>query len=138
MTPSSDGKNIFVEDGSNNRILIWKTLNPSLGANADIVLGQPDFYSNIQDGTQVSAQSLGYVSSVFSDGTRLFAADRKFHRILIWNSIPTSNFQKLPHLSVLALTRASNKFSFSRGLSSPCGQTNSLGIRLVTTNHLNT
>ncbi len=93
MTPSSDGKNLFVADGSNNRILIWKTLNPVLGAAADIVLGQPNFYANIQDGTQVSAQSLGYVSSVFSDGTRLFAADRKFNRILIWNSIPTNNYQ---------------------------------------------
>ncbi len=55
MTPSSDGKNLFVADGSNNRILIWKTLNPVLGSHADIVLGQPDFYSNTQDGTKVSA-----------------------------------------------------------------------------------
>ncbi len=93
MTPSSDGQNLFVADGSNNRILIWKTLNPTLGAQAEIVLGQPNFYANIQDGTQVSAQTLGYVSSVFSDGTRLFAADRKFNRILIWNSIPATNFQ---------------------------------------------
>lgn len=43
MTPSSDGQNLFVADGSNHRILIWNQIPSVSGTAADINLGQINF-----------------------------------------------------------------------------------------------
>ena len=90
---TTDGNKVYVADESNSRILIWNTKNPAQGSSADVVLGQPDFTSNTPNNGGISAHSLAYAESVFSDGTRLFAVDWQNNRVLIWNTIPTSNFQ---------------------------------------------
>ena len=93
FSATTDGHKVFVADQANSRILIWNSKNPGSGLNADLVLGQPDFSSSVSNNGGVSASSLGSVESVSSDGKRLFAVDMANHRILIWKSIPTSNFQ---------------------------------------------
>ena len=90
---TTDGTKAYVADESNSRILIWNTKNPAQGASADVVLGQPDFISNAPNNGGITARSLAYVESVYSDGTHLFAVDWQNNRVLIWNSIPTTNFQ---------------------------------------------
>ncbi|HPQ17060.1 MAG TPA: hypothetical protein PLP04_17650, partial [Bryobacteraceae bacterium] len=65
---------------------------------ADVVLGQPDFYTAIEpdltrNEIQASAKTLLDPVSVTSDGVRLFVSDLGHHRVLIWNSIPTTNQQ---------------------------------------------
>ena len=94
------GGKLIVADSSNNRILIWNSIPTTNGTPADIVLGQGDFTHSAgnddnQDGTAdaaPTARTLSYPSGIWSDGTRLIVADDYNHRILIWNTFPTSNF----------------------------------------------
>ena len=79
---------LFISDRNNNRIMIWNSIPTSNGADADLVLGQPDFTSN---GAGTSQTSLNEPEGLWSDGTRLVVADESNNRVLIWNSIPTSN-----------------------------------------------
>lgn len=89
---------LFVADTFNNRVLIWNSIPTSSGQKADVVLGQPDFgalpemepakaYANIK------ATTLYSPVSVASDGQRLYVTDLGYDRVLIWNSIPTTNQQ---------------------------------------------
>ena len=83
----SDGTKLYVADTGNNRILIWNTMPTTNGATPSIALGQPNMTSNAVGTT---ATNMGGPSSVYSDGTRLFAVDNGNVRVLIWNTIPTS------------------------------------------------
>jgi uncharacterized protein (TIGR03437 family) len=87
---ASDGHILAVADTDNNRILIWKTIPATNGAPADIVLGQPDFTTNHPG---LSNTSLRGPEGVWIQGTRLFVADTKNSRVLVWNNIPTTNNQ---------------------------------------------
>jgi hypothetical protein len=79
---------LFISDRNNNRIMIWNSIPTSNGADADLVLGQPDFTSN---GAGTTQTSLNEPEGLWSDGTRLVVADESNNRVLIWNSIPTTN-----------------------------------------------
>ncbi|MCU0229538.1 MAG: hypothetical protein MUF01_18055, partial [Bryobacterales bacterium] len=58
------------------------------GGEPDIVLGQPDFETRDFNLTQTGMRQPTYVHS---DGQRIVVADTENNRVLIWNSIPTSN-----------------------------------------------
>ena len=59
---------------------------------ADVVVGQKDFTSGSRDqGGSAGANTLDLPKSVFSDGTRLIISESANHRVLIYNSIPTTN-----------------------------------------------
>ncbi|HOQ46211.1 MAG TPA: hypothetical protein PK157_12900 [Bryobacteraceae bacterium] len=87
-----DGR-LFVADTLNKRVLIWNSFPTENFQPADVVLGQPDFYTAIEPDIQASAKTLLDPVSVTSDGVRLFVSDLGHHRVLIWNSIPTTNQQ---------------------------------------------
>ncbi|TPW10774.1 MAG: haloacid dehalogenase, partial [Acidimicrobiaceae bacterium] len=89
----SDGTRLFVADEYNHRVLIWSTLPTTNRQAADLVLGQPGFTSRGGNSGGLGDRSLDYPRSVFSDGTRLFVADYSNHRVLIWNTLPTTNQQ---------------------------------------------
>ena len=59
---------------------------------ADIVLGQPDF-STVDEVLTPNNNTLRLPTAVASDGVRLIVADTNNNRVLIWNSIPTTNQQ---------------------------------------------
>jgi hypothetical protein len=64
------------------------------GFPASIVLGQPNFTSFEPGTSQVASSSTGSMqvpTAVASDGTRLAVADTNNNRVLLWNSVPTSN-----------------------------------------------
>src|SRR5271154_1858030 len=82
------GGKLLVADRNNNRIMIWNSIPTTNGADADVVVGQPDFTSNTEDASQTS---LNQPEELWSDGTRLVVADENNHRVLIWNTIPTTN-----------------------------------------------
>ena len=87
---------LYVADTQNNRVLIFNRIPTSNGAAADVVLGQPNFTTFVEpDLTQqknnVSANQLLNPVAVSSDGVHLFVTDLGYNRVLIWNSIPTSN-----------------------------------------------
>ena len=79
---------LFISDRNNNRIMIWNSIPTSNGADADVVVGQPDFTSKVADATQTN---LHEPEGIWSDGTRLVVADEANSRVLIWNTIPTTN-----------------------------------------------
>jgi hypothetical protein len=82
------GGKLFVADRENHRIMIWNTIPITNGTPADVVLGQPDFTTS---NNTVSQTGLDEPEGLWSDGTRLVVADSLNSRVLIWNSIPTTN-----------------------------------------------
>jgi hypothetical protein len=87
------GSKLAVVDYENNRILLFNTVPAVNGADADVVLGQPNMSSNTSNNGGLSATSLSFPADVYSDGTRVFAVDKDNHRILGWSEFPTSNGQ---------------------------------------------
>ncbi|MCX6609726.1 MAG: hypothetical protein NTW74_02620 [Acidobacteria bacterium] len=90
-----DGR-LFVADTQNHRVLIWNRFPTANDQAADVVLGQPNFTTIPQvDISRVAVEpkqnNLLNPVSVSSDGRRLFVSDLGHNRVLIWNSIPTSN-----------------------------------------------
>jgi hypothetical protein len=95
----TDGTRLVVTDEDENRVLIWKKFPTKNFQRADIVLGQPNFTSNVVNNTgsnvsgPPSAKNLNMpYNGVFSNGTQLFVDDQKNERILVWNKFPTKNF----------------------------------------------
>jgi len=87
---------LFVADTFDNRILIYNKIPTSNNAPADIVVGQNSFTAFVQpDLTQTSAtataSNMQTPVSVTTDGTRLFVADLAENRVMVWNTIPTTN-----------------------------------------------
>jgi hypothetical protein len=89
--PCLDGERMIVADPNNNRVLIWNTIPTSTGSAANLVLGQPDMAAAAPNNGGVSAASLSLPISAVSNGQKLLVADSNNHRVLIWNTIPTSN-----------------------------------------------
>jgi hypothetical protein len=90
-----DGR-LFVADTQNHRVLIWNRIPTQNDQAADVVLGQANF--DVAPSTDISrvavdpkANNLLNPVSVSSDGRRLFVSDLGHNRVLIWNTIPTSN-----------------------------------------------
>lgn len=87
---------LYVADTQNNRILIYNKVPTTNGVAADVVLGAPNFTTATQPDitqqtTSATASDLLNPVSVTSDGVRLYVADLGYNRVLIWNSIPSSN-----------------------------------------------
>jgi len=87
---------LYVADTQNNRVLIYNQIPTSNGAAADVVLGEPNFTTAIQPNlasqtTSATASNLLNPVAVSSDGTHLFVTDLGYNRVLIWNSIPSTN-----------------------------------------------
>lgn len=91
---------LFVADSQDYRVLIWNHIPTQNNQAADLVLGQSNLTSGSQNACNptksnftAAANELCNPVSVTSDGTRLFVSDLGFNRVLIWNSIPSSNGQ---------------------------------------------
>jgi DNA-binding beta-propeller fold protein YncE len=70
--------------------MIWNGIPAASGAAAQVVVGQPDFLT-VSGGA--TATKMNLPRGVWTDGTRLVVADTGNHRVLIWNTFPTSNGQ---------------------------------------------
>lgn len=90
------GGRMFLADEGNNRVLIWNSIPTSSGLHpADLVLGSSNFTSSSVT-SPPTASSLYYPMDVFySESTdTLVVADTLNNRVLIWNSLPTTNNQR--------------------------------------------
>lgn len=86
------GEKIIVNDFSNSRVLIWNKIPTENNVSADVVIGQKNFTESLQNqGFTATINTLNLPDGVFSDGQKLFIADGANHRVLIYNSIPTTN-----------------------------------------------
>jgi len=89
-----DSDGLWVADTGNNRVLYFGPITQN-GQAAKLVLGQPDFNTD-QQRTRFpeyisKADSMLAPSSVWVGAGKLIVADLGLSRVLIWNSIPTSN-----------------------------------------------
>jgi hypothetical protein len=88
---------LFVVDQGNNRVLIWNKLPREVGAPADLVLGQKDFYSrevNGGVGSRIASNSGFYFPTDIVYGRKgLFVSDSSNNRIMVWTELPTENGQ---------------------------------------------
>jgi uncharacterized protein (TIGR03437 family) len=112
LSPSSvtsDGIRLYVSDLGHNRVLIWNSIPTQNQQPADVVVGQPDMESGIPNNVRQvcdriaddsssdplypdrCSASLDFPRFALSDGTYLFIADGGNDRILVFNSIPTTN-----------------------------------------------
>ena len=85
---------LVAADSGNHRVLIWKGVPERDETPADLVLGQADFFSEGARGAQLSTEKGFHLPTGVRiiDG-RLFVADSWHHRILVWNEMPTTDFQ---------------------------------------------
>jgi uncharacterized protein (TIGR03437 family) len=91
---ATDGHYFAVADTDNNRVLLWKEVPTMMDQNADLVLGQPDFTTlQTPTSTFASSSSLRGPQGVWIQNGKLFVADTQNNRVLIWNSMPTTNNQ---------------------------------------------
>lgn len=87
QTVITDGERLFVTDYSDDRILVYNSLPTTSGAAANHVIGQADFTSSDDGCSAIRFDSLE--SATVING-KLIVADTYNHRVLIWDSIPTS------------------------------------------------
>ena len=120
VSVTSDGTHLFVADLGFNRVLIWNAIPTTNGAPANVEIGQPDMVSSTVNnsfttdanmvqhpvlcttatGTDTNnnptypaecEKTIDWPRFALSDGTRLYVADGGNDRVLVFNTIPTTN-----------------------------------------------
>jgi hypothetical protein len=120
----SDGKRLFVADGGNDRILIYKTIPTTNGVAADVILGQPDeFQSVVSSATdlfhpllrQSAADITATPTSLAWDGTNLYVTDPSNRRILVFTEgeplIPINGVRNAASREIFSLGSVSVRLS---------------------------
>jgi hypothetical protein len=87
---SSDGTRLAVADVRNSRVLLHTALPASTGASPALVLGQPDF-DPASTTAGCARTSLSFPEDVFLGRGKLLVADSANNRVLVWNTLPTTN-----------------------------------------------
>jgi NHL repeat len=84
---------LAVADAWNHRILLWHGYPHTSNRGADVVLGQADFTGGLANrGAKTPrADTLNWCYGVAVVAGRLFVADTGNRRVLMWESIPTTN-----------------------------------------------
>ena len=86
----TDGTRLVAADYGNARVLVWDTLPTTTAEAADRVLGQSDFGLSA---AACTATGMDNPETAVLSGTRLVVADSGNNRVLIWNTLPTTNGQ---------------------------------------------
>jgi sugar lactone lactonase YvrE len=86
---SPDGAKLLAADFGNHRVLIWNTIPTANNTPADVVIGQTDLVTGTP-GTSATKMNGPVGITVTPDG-KLFVGDFNNDRVLIFNSIPTTN-----------------------------------------------
>jgi hypothetical protein len=88
---ASDGVHVVVADTNHNRILIWNRIPTTNNQPADVVVGQPGFTATSVPGNVPNAKAMRGPQGVWIQNGKLYVADTQYNRVLIFNTIPTSN-----------------------------------------------
>lgn len=92
VSASKTTRQLFVADGSNHRVLRF-SLATSMTV-PDLVLGQANLSSGAANrGGAPGLNTLATPAAVDTDGVHLAVSDFANNRVLLWNTIPTSNGQ---------------------------------------------
>jgi uncharacterized protein (TIGR03437 family) len=99
----SDGTSLFIADGGNDRVLIFNQIPTKNGADADIVLGQPDMTTDVSSN---ATDSLATPMSLAWDGTNLFVSDTYNQRVVAYTkatpSVPVTSVRNAASLEIYA------------------------------------
>ena len=100
----SDGTWLFIADGGNDRVMVYRQVPTANGASADIILGQPDGLTDLAgDGTDQVATPL----SLAWTGQDLFVADPYNRRVAIYSlaepRIPLTGVRNAASLDIFAV-----------------------------------
>ena len=112
----SDGTRLYIADGGNDRVLVYNTIPTQNAARADVILGEPDEFSDVITSTddifdpnltQSGADVLATPTSLAWDGTNLYVTDPSNFRILVFTpaqpSIPFNGIRNAASLDLFAL-----------------------------------
>jgi uncharacterized protein (TIGR03437 family) len=100
----SDGKWLFVADGGNDRVLVYHQVPTANGAAPDLILGQPDGFT---DASSDAVDRLQTPMSLAWDGTNLFVSDTYNRRIVVYSpgepNVPFAGVRNAASLQVFAV-----------------------------------
>lgn len=87
---------LVVSDYNNNRFLIYNKIPTTNDVSADIVIGQTNMNANLlnQNGLGnfiVGPNTIRHVGNMATDGKNLMVVDYSNQRVLIYNTLPTTN-----------------------------------------------
>ena len=103
----SDGTRLFIADGGNDRVLIYNSFPTGNGARADIILGQPDEFSDNTGDNPDGTNAFENPNALAYDGTNIYVADTFNRRILVHtpgiNNIPLSGVRNAASLAIYAV-----------------------------------
>jgi len=89
----SDGTRLYIADGGNDRVLVYETIPTQNATRADVILGEPDEFSDIvTSNTSIFTPNLTYSASNSTptptslawDGQNLYVADPTNYRVLVF------------------------------------------------------
>lgn len=80
----SDGTRLFVADGGNDRILVWNTMPTQNGQPADVILGEPDEFSDNTDENPDGSDALQTPFALAFDGVNLYVGDSYNRRVVVY------------------------------------------------------
>jgi uncharacterized protein (TIGR03437 family) len=115
----SDGTRLYIADGGNDRVLVFNTIPTQNAASADVVLGQPDAFSDVVTSSnnsldnplapnlqQSGANVIPSPTSLAWDGANLYVSDPTDFRILVFTpaaaNIPANGVRNAASLEIFA------------------------------------
>jgi len=112
---------LAIADQTANRVLIWNSFPASDGQPADVVVGKANFTTTTSGVTQsVTGNCTGVA---FSPDGKLLVCDATNRRVLVWNTIPTTNGQpadvvigQVNFTTATTSPVAADKFGFISGI----------------------
>ncbi len=112
----SDGTRLFIADTGNDRVMVYNTIPTTNGARADVILGQPDEFSDVVSDDTTNANALQLRSSADTvrsplslafDGTNLYVSDPFDRRVLVFTpadiNLPPGNMLNAASLETFAV-----------------------------------
>lgn len=85
---------LIVSDTGHHRLLVWSCVPESDDAQADVVIGQPDFASEGRNANgEVGAATLNVPTAIAAGSGILAVADAWNHRVLLWHGLPCRSNQ---------------------------------------------
>lgn len=116
------GTKLIASDHGNNRVLIWNTLPTVNKQGADVIVGQYSSTTKSDRSSLMGNQYVNFPTGVCIDGTKVAIVDQNNNRVLLYNSIPTSNNQAAD----LVLGQSDMVSNYIRGVSAATLSANGL------------
>ncbi len=137
--PAQGAERLFVNDRLNRRVLIFDGVPTDMGAQASVVLGQPDFTSTAANAGRPTPHAGGFGTPVGVNvcvGGEVLVSDNQHNRILVWNRVPTESGRDADYVlgqaSMTAVGSGTSASRFSLPYAAHC-----IGERLVVVDKLN-